>query len=127
MSRAPSDADMVRATGLAPQAYFNLAAGTKAIQQDSIEDCYSDHDLWFADLADAADTVLEKRQLLETIIENLGKLSVREALVLNLYFVEELNLDEIADSLGIGAARVCQIKKAALDKMRAMMAIWVLN
>jgi RNA polymerase sigma factor for flagellar operon FliA len=42
-------------------------------------------------------------------------------MVLQLYFVEELNLDEIGDTLGVGAARICQIKKAALDKMRTMM------
>jgi RNA polymerase sigma factor FliA len=120
--RAPSDAEMVAATGLEPQAYFNMAASTKAVQQEPIEDSYSDHDMWFADLADAADTILEKQQLRQAMADNLAKLSEREALILQLYFVEELNLDEIGETLGVGAARVCQIKKAALDKMRVMMA-----
>ena len=120
--RAPSDAEMVAATGLEPAAYFNMAASTRALQQDSIEDNYSDHDMWFADLADGADTMLEKAELRETLAANLALLGEREALILQLYFVEELNLDEIGDTLGIGAARVCQIKKAALDKMKAMMA-----
>jgi RNA polymerase sigma factor for flagellar operon FliA len=44
--------------------------------------------------------------------------------VLQLYFVEELNLEEIGATLNIGAARVCQIKKAALDKVRGMMSEW---
>ena len=56
------------------------------------------------------------------MVANLSKFSEREALILQLYFVEELNLDEIGETLGVGAARVCQIKKAALDKMKAMMA-----
>jgi RNA polymerase sigma factor for flagellar operon FliA len=60
--------------------------------------------------------------LREALIANLSKLSEREALILQLYFVEELNLDEIGETLGVGAARVCQIKKAALDKMKMMMA-----
>jgi RNA polymerase sigma factor for flagellar operon FliA len=119
--RTPSDAEMASATGLEPQAYYSMAASTKAARQESIEDSYSDHDMWFADLADAADTVLEKQQLRETMASNLAKLSEREALILQLYFVEELNLDEIGATLSIGAARVCQIKKAALDKMRIMM------
>jgi RNA polymerase sigma factor for flagellar operon FliA len=99
-----------------------MVASTQPVGQESIEDSYSDHDMWFADMADAADTMLEKSQLREALIANLSKLSEREALILQLYFVEELNLDEIGETLGVGAARVCQIKKGALDKMKMMMA-----
>lgn len=120
--RAPNDAEMADAAGLEPSAYYVMAASTVPVGQESIEDSYSDHDMWFADLAEGADTALEKAQLRETLVANLGKLSKREAMILQLYFVEELNLDEIGETLGVGAARVCQIKKAALEKMRAMMA-----
>lgn len=119
--RPPSDAEMADAAGLEPQAYYAMAASTQAVAQDSIDESYSDHDMWFADLADSADTALEKAQLRETLVASLAKLSEREAMILQLYFVEELNLDEIGETLGVGAARVCQIKKAALDKMRMMM------
>jgi RNA polymerase sigma factor for flagellar operon FliA len=120
--RAPSDAEMADAAGLDAGAYFAMAASTRAIRQESIEDSYSDHDMWFADLADRADTALEKQQLHDALVTNLAKLDEREAMVLQLYFVEELHLDEIGETLGVGAARVCQIKKAALDSLREMMA-----
>jgi RNA polymerase sigma factor for flagellar operon FliA len=120
--RSPSDAEMAGATGLDPAAYHAMAASTQPVGQESIEDSYSDHDMWFADISDSADTMLEKEQLRAALITNLSKLSEREALILQLYFVEELNLDEIGETLGVGAARVCQIKKAALDKMKTMMA-----
>ena len=42
----------------------------------------------------------------------------REAQVIQLYYVEELNLEEIGQVLGVGAARVCQIKKAAHDRLK---------
>lgn len=103
-------------------AYYAMSASTVPVGQESIDDSYSDHDMWFADLADRADTALEKAELREALVANLGRLSEREAMILQLYFVEELNLDEIGEILGVGAARVCQIKKAALDKMRTMMA-----
>ena len=45
-------------------------------------------------------------------------------MVLQLYFVEELNLEEIGRVLGVGAARVCQIKKAALGKLRGRLQGW---
>jgi RNA polymerase sigma factor for flagellar operon FliA len=35
-----------------------------------------------------------------------------------------MNLDEIGATLGVGAARVCQIKKAALDRLRKLLAEW---
>jgi RNA polymerase sigma factor FliA len=119
--RSPNDAEMAEATGLDPNAYHAMAASTLAVGQESIDDSYSDHDMWFADLADGADTALEKAQLREALVANLARLSEREAMILQLYFVEELNLDEIGETLGVGAARVCQVKKAALDKMREMM------
>jgi RNA polymerase sigma factor for flagellar operon FliA len=120
--RSPSDAEMAGATGLEPSAYYAMQASTQPMGQESIEDSYSDHDMWFADISDSADTMMEKAQLRDALVENLSKLSEREAMILQLYFVEELNLDEIGETLGVGAARVCQIKKAALDKMKMMMA-----
>jgi RNA polymerase sigma factor for flagellar operon FliA len=35
-----------------------------------------------------------------------------------------MNLDEIGQTLGVGAARICQIKKAALDKLRRSLGDW---
>ncbi|HET9511880.1 MAG TPA: sigma factor-like helix-turn-helix DNA-binding protein, partial [Sphingomonas sp.] len=35
-----------------------------------------------------------------------------------LYYVEELNLEEIGQVLDVGAARVCQIKKSAHDRLK---------
>ncbi len=120
--RTPNDAEMAEAAGLEADAYHAMAASTVPVGQESIDDSYSDHDMWFADLTEGADTMLEKAQLRAALITNLGRLSEREAMILQLYFVEELNLDEIGETLGVGAARVCQIKKTALDKMRVMMA-----
>lgn len=60
----------------------------------------------------------------DALTAQIGNLPKREALVLQLYFVEELNLDEIGAVLDVGAARVCQIKKAALGKLRAGLQGW---
>ena len=48
-------------------------------------------------------------------------LDERDALVLQLYFVEELNLEEIGEVLGVTVGRVSQLKKAALGKLREWM------
>jgi RNA polymerase sigma factor FliA len=60
----------------------------------------------------------------QTRAARIGEQPEREAMVRQLYLVEELNLEEIGQTLGVGAARVCQIKKAALDRLRKSLAEW---
>ena len=80
--------------------------------------------MWFADVEDRADEALEREGLKTAIAAGIRTLPEREAMILQLYFVEEMNLEEIGLTLGVGAARVCQLKKAGLDKLRASLADW---
>lgn len=121
LMRAPTEAEMAEAMNLDVKRFRAVQATTQAVRQDSIDEMYSDQDLWFADLSDRADEVLEKSQMQALLGKNLSRLSSREQMVLNLYFVEEMNLEEIGLTLDVGAARICQIKNAALVKLRAMM------
>ena len=52
----------------------------------------------------------------------LEALPEREAQVIQLYYVEELNLDEIGMVFGVGAARVCQIKASAHARLKKALA-----
>ena len=49
-------------------------------------------------------------------------LNEKEALVIQLYYVEELNVYEIAEILSVTTGRVSQIKKAAITRLRNRMA-----
>jgi len=49
-------------------------------------------------------------------------LNEKEALVIQLYYVEELNVFEIAEVLEVSTGRVSQIKKAAIANLRAYIA-----
>ena len=102
--------------------YRALVDDSQAVQQQSIDEVYSDHSMWFADVTEAADEAIERDQLKAAVAEAIRTLPERDAMVLQLYFVEEMNLEEIGQTLGVGAARVCQIKKAALDRVRALLA-----
>ena len=42
----------------------------------------------------------------------------REALVIQLFYVEELNIYEIAEILEVSTGRVSQIKKAGITRLR---------
>lgn len=124
LGRAPTEAEMSQHMGLEPAAYRELADGAEMVQHTSIDEIYSDQSMWFADVEDRADEVLERESLKAAVAKGIGQLPQREGMVLQLYFVEEMNLEEIGRTLDIGAARVCQIKKAALDKLRGMLKEW---
>lgn len=120
--RGPNDAEMAGLLGLDLESYQADAEAAQGVRHESIDELYSDHSMWFADVEERADDAIERAQLATVISGAIKRLPEREALVLQLYFVEELNLDEIGETLGVGAARVCQIKKSALDKVREMIA-----
>ncbi|MET0362771.1 MAG: RNA polymerase sigma factor FliA [Sphingobium sp.] len=122
--RVPSEQEIATVLGLNPDQWRELTEGTEIAQVQSMDEVYSDQSMWFADVEDRADDILERESLKKAVAACIAELPQREGLVLQLYFVEEMNLDEIGQTLDIGAARVCQIKKAALDKLRARLAEW---
>ncbi|CCW19005.1 RNA polymerase sigma factor for flagellar operon [Sphingobium indicum BiD32] len=124
LGRLPTEAEMSADMGLEPSAYREIADSVEMVQHTSMDEVYSDQSMWFADVEDRADDILERESLKAAITHGISELPEREALVLQLYFVEELNLEEIGHTLDIGAARVCQIKKAALDRLREKLRDW---
>lgn len=116
--RRPDSREMAAAMELPLPAYLELEAQSQQIEQTSIDDQYSDMDPWFADQGESADMQIERQQMAQLLAHELSGLPEREAMVLQLFFVEEMNLHEIGAILGIGAPRVCQIKKAALARLK---------
>ena len=90
----------------------------EALRFEPIDDVYADDLPWFADDAPDPFEQLADGELREALIAAIAALPEREALVVQLYYVEELNLEEIGEVLGVGAARVCQLKAAAHTKLK---------
>ncbi|MGF1737344.1 RNA polymerase sigma factor FliA [Photobacterium satsumensis] len=61
------------------------------------------------------------RQSLAGAIKTLPE---REALVLSLYYDEELNLKEIGAVIGVSESRVCQIHSQAMQRLRSKLTAW---
>jgi len=97
-------------------------ATAEPIRFEPIDDVYTDDQPWFAsDEPDAFDALAEG-ELREKLIVAITALPEREAQVVQLYYVEELNLEEIGQVLGVGAARVCQIKASAHARLKKALA-----
>ncbi len=124
LGRAATEAEMAEAMGLDATSFREMADAAEAIRHESLDEVYSDQSMWFADVEEAADEQLDRGRLGEALAGHIAELPEREAMVLQLYFVEEMNLEEIGQVLEIGSARVCQIKKVALDKLRTKLVGW---
>lgn len=61
---------------------------------------------------------LEKEELIDKIKEVLETLSEREQLIMQMYFFEEMNLNEIKQVLDITESRISQITKEVIKKIR---------
>ena len=122
LGRAAGDSEMAEEMGMEASDYRAMVDDSQAVHQESIEEIYSDHSMWFADAEEQADEALDRARLKDAVAEAISTLPERDAMVLQLYFVEEMNLEEIGQTLGVGAARICQIKKAALDRVRLQLA-----
>ena len=124
LGRGASEPEMAEEMGLSAADYRAMVDDSQAVQQESIDEVYSDHSMWFADVEERAEEAIDRGRLQQAVAEAIRTLPEREATVLQLYFVEEMNLDEIGQTLGVGAARICKIKKAALDRVRGVLGDW---
>ena len=67
---------------------------------------------------------LESDEFRQAMAAAISGLPEREALVMALYYDEELNLKEIGAVLGVSESRVCQIHGQALTRLRARLQDW---
>ncbi len=63
----------------------------------------------------------ESRQMLAEAINSLKE---KEKLVVSLYYVEELNMGQIAQVLGVSEPRISQIHSSAIRKLKAYMSTY---
>lgn len=122
LGREASDQELADAKGLSLSQWITLVDSAAVPRIESLDSAYSEENAAFADPTPAADDLLLRAEGAALLAEAIGRLPEREAIILQLYFVEELSLDEIGHVFDIGAARVCQIKKAALGTLRTMLA-----
>lgn len=122
LGAAPSEPALAAAMGMDAESFRIAMDHAGAVDLQSMDEVYSDQNIWFADAAEAADDRVARHQMRDRLAAAIDSLPERDAMILQLYFIEEMNLDEIGATLDIGASRVCQIKKAALEKLHKMLA-----
>ncbi len=69
----------------------------------------------------SVDKEIESKVMKDLLVEQLGQLSDKERLILNLYYQEELTFKEIGRVLQLTESRISQIHSSCLVKMRSRM------
>ncbi|UUL82266.1 sigma-70 family RNA polymerase sigma factor [Sphingomonas qomolangmaensis] len=120
--KRPDDAAIAERLGVTTEKLRLDYSAAEPLRFDSIDDVYTDEGPWFMDDGPDAFEQLAEGDLRTALVAAIAALPVREAQVVQLYYVEELNLEEIGQVLGVGAARVCQIKASAHARLKKALA-----
>lgn len=114
LGREPSEGEILAALKLTPEEYQDYQLADCAEEFASFDELVNEMaNLPSDSLSPEAQTVAR-----HTIEKALKTLDEREQKVVQLYYEFELGLKEIAAVLGLTEARVCQINKGALRKMK---------
>jgi RNA polymerase sigma factor for flagellar operon FliA len=119
LGRDPHPAELAAALGIGEGELDSLRAACQPLRFEAIDEAYSDSDPAFADDRPDSFALLADAELRESLAGAIADLPDRLQLVVQLYFVEELNLSEIAEALQVSIPRVHQLKAQALEKLRA--------
>ena len=122
LMRAPEKAELAAEMGITLTELEDWNTQFGASQIKSLDEVYTDHSMLFSDGARSVEDKMQNDEMRRLLRRALEKLPQREALVLQLYFVEELNVYEIAEILGVTTGRVSQIKKSAVTRLRELIA-----
>ena len=118
--RPPDDAELAEAVGCDASEIAGLSA--RDVRLETLDPHSAEQDDRFREPEpDALDRLVAMEDSAR-LAEAVAALGERHQLVLQLYFVEELNLAEIAETLQISTPRVHQLKEAALAKLRSILA-----
>ena len=118
LGRDPAPHELAEAMGMDKGELHALRNSSQPLRFDSIDEVYSDQNMAFADDTPDSLSLLADEETREALIAAIADLPERLRLVVQLYFVEELNLAEIAQVIDVSVPRVHQLKAQALAKLR---------
>jgi len=118
LMRQPNHLEIATEMGMSEHELQEWEQAFQANAHDSLADVYDQYSIWYASDEDNPEELLGFEELKEQLKQALHTLSERETLVIQLYYVEELNVFEIAEVMEISTGRVSQIKKSAIVNLR---------
>ena len=118
LNRQATEQELIDSLGISDDEFNYWKKAFEANVVQSLDTAYNEFSILFASQDDNPESSLQNKELKNQIKEALRVLNQREALVAQLYYVEELNIYEIAEVLEISTGRISQIKKSIIGKLR---------
>lgn len=118
LGREPHDYEIANELGITTEKYFEWKNAFEASVSRSLDDTYDEYSDWFVAKDLNPEEQINDAELRQSLKEVVKKLDGKEALIIQLYFVEELNIYEIAEVMEVSTGRVSQIKTSAIKKIR---------
>ena len=116
--RQPNRLEVADEMDMSEDQLIEWEAAFQANTPQSLDSVYDQFSIWFTSSENTPEEEVNEVELQGLLKEALGHLPEREALVIQLYYVEELNVFEIAEVLEVSTGRVSQIKKSAVTQLR---------
>ena len=116
--RDPFEDEIATELGMSSEKYLEWSHAFEASVVKSLEDSYDDYSNWFITHDLNPEERINEVELRGNLKEALKILEGKEALIIQLYFVEELNIYEIAEVMDVTTGRVSQIKTSAIKRIR---------
>ncbi|RZI44217.1 RNA polymerase sigma factor FliA [Herbaspirillum sp. HC18] len=118
LGREPVEAEIVQALGITAEAYQTYQMDESAEALASFDELVQEMEGSFSGGTNPEDQLMLRRSLEQA----LTALDEREQRVVQMYYEFELSYKEIGAVLDMTDARVCQLNKSALRKMKAFLA-----
>ena len=118
LGREPLNNEIASEIGISSEKYYEWTNAFEANVIRSLDDSYDEYSQWFVTKEMNPEENINHTELRNGLKEVLGKLEGNEALIIQLYFVEELNVYEIAEVMNVSTGRVSQIKTSAIKRLR---------
>ena len=123
LGRAPTQAELADHMGDDLEAFHKKRGQAKRFETFSIE-LMTDEVMNIADESSKQpDAIVEHQQFMRSVGSAIGELPERDQLLMQLYYVEELNLKEIGEVLGVTESRVSQLLTAIVKKLRVSLKV----
>ena len=118
LGREPYHHEVATELGISTEKYYEWSNAFESGVNKSLDESYDDFSNWFVTNENTPEENINDLELRNKLKSVLAKLEGKEALIIQLYFVEELNIYEIAEIMDVSTGRVSQIKTSAIKKIR---------
>ena len=123
LGRAPSQSELADYMGKDIEEFHRERSQAKRFETFSMEVLSEEVMAMPADATLQPESIVEDNDFLLALVSSIDEWPERERRVMSLYYVEELNLKEIGQVLGVSESRVSQILSSVVKKLRQKLQI----